>query len=62
MKLAYTLEEAAEQSGYGMSTLKVEIKAGRLVPSYANKKPVIRHAELQRWLDSLPAEAPDAVA
>lgn len=57
-KLAYTFEEAAEQSGYSVRTLKQQVADGNLAARYANSKGVIRHDDLAEWLDSLPAEAP----
>jgi len=58
VKLAYTFEEAAEQSGYSIRTLKQAVADGNLMARYANTKGVIRHADLDAWLDKLPAEAP----
>lgn len=57
-KLAYTFEEAAEQSGYSIRTLKQQVADGNLAARYANSKGVIRHDDLAEWLDSLPAESP----
>ncbi len=57
-KLAYTFEEAAEQSGYSIRTLKQAVSDGNLLARYANTKGVIRHADLEEWLDELPAESP----
>ncbi|MGO4856202.1 hypothetical protein [Arthrobacter sp. 2MCAF14] len=57
-KLAYTFEEAAEQSGYSERTIRYQVKACNLVARYANSKGVIRHEDLAEWLDSLPAEPP----
>jgi hypothetical protein len=57
-KLAYTFEEAAEQSGYSIRTLKQQVADGNLPARYANSKGVIRHEDLAEWLDSLPAESP----
>lgn len=57
-KLAYTFEEAAEQTGYSIRTLKQAAADGNLLVKYANSKGVIRHADLDNWLDRLPAEAP----
>lgn len=57
-KLAYSYEEAAEVVGYSVTTLKTEVGRGNLAPSYANRKPVFRRAELDRWLESLPSEPP----
>lgn len=56
VKLAYSLEEAAEATGYGQTTLKVAIRRGELVAAYANTKPVILADELKSWLASLPTE------
>lgn len=58
MKLAYTFEEAAEMVGYSVRTLKYHAANGSLVVRYANTKGVIRHDELNDWLDSLPSEPP----
>lgn len=58
MKIAYTFEEAAEQSGYSIRTLKQHVADGNLMARYANTKGVIRHADLEAWIDKLPAEAP----
>lgn len=58
MKIAYTFEEAAEQSGYSIRTLKQHVADGNLKARYANTKGVIRHADLEAWIDKLPAEAP----
>ncbi len=57
-KLAYTFEEAAEQTGYSVRTLKQASTDGYLLVKYANTKGVIRHADLDAWLDALPAEPP----
>lgn len=57
-KLAYTYEQAAEQTGYSVRTLKQAASDGYLLVKYANTKGVIRHVDLDAWLDSLPAEAP----
>jgi hypothetical protein len=57
-KIAYTFEEAAEQAGYSVRTLKQQVADGKLVARYANSKGVIRHADLDAWLDGLSAEPP----
>jgi hypothetical protein len=58
IKIAYTFEEAAEQSGYSVRTLKQQVADGNLAARYANTKGVIRHVDLDAWLDSLSAEPP----
>lgn len=57
-QIAYTFEQAAEQTGYSVRTLKQAVADGNLAARYANSKGVLRHADLETWLDSLPAEAP----
>jgi hypothetical protein len=57
-KLAYTLLEASEQTGYSERVIRQHVYDGKLVAKYANSKPVIRHEDLADWLDQLPAEAP----
>lgn len=59
-KLAYSFEEAAEQTGYSIRTLKHHAANGDLIVRYANTKGVIRHDELNDWLANLPAESPSA--
>ena len=57
-KFAYSIEEMADLVSYSRSTIYNQIAANRLVPSYANAKPVITAAEIQRWLSSLDPEPP----
>jgi hypothetical protein len=57
-KLALTFEEAAEASGYSVRTLKAAAADHELLVKYANSKGVIRVADLDDWLDRLPAEPP----
>jgi hypothetical protein len=57
-KLAFTFEEAAEACGYSVRTLKTAAANSELLVKYANTKGVIRVADLDAWLDRLPAEAP----
>lgn len=56
MKLAYTVPEAAEATGYSETVIKEACDRGDLLKSYANTKPVILSTELQRWLENLPHE------
>lgn len=53
-KLAYSLAEAAEATGYSKRTIQLAVEHNDLVARYANSKPVIETAELQRWVRSLP--------
>jgi len=57
-KLAYSLEEATEATGYSLDTIRKAIRNKDLTVRYANRKPVILAAELTDWLTSLPTEAP----
>lgn len=57
-RVAYTIPEAAEATGYSETTIKGEIVKGTIVPRYANRKPVIPAQELTEWVMSLPTEAP----
>jgi len=58
MKLAFSIEEAAEAIGYSTDTVRRAIRNHELVVRYANSKPVIQASELEAWLSSLPTEAP----
>lgn len=55
-KLAYNLEEAAEATGYSVSTLRTAIRRNDLLARYANTKAIILADELLDWLKSLPTE------
>lgn len=57
--LSYSLEGAAEATGYSLSTIKRAISAGDLTPRYANRRPVILRSDLEGWLHSLDVEAPE---
>lgn len=58
MKLSFTIEEAAEATGYSTDTIRRAIRNSDLTVRYANSKPVILTTELQDWLSALPTEAP----
>lgn len=55
-KLAYTLTEAAEATGYSERTIRRAIAESRLVAKYENSKPVIMTRDLEAWLEALPSE------
>lgn len=57
-KSAYTYDEAAVEVGISRRAIEREVAENRLAPSYYRSKPIIRDAELQRWLDELPTERP----
>lgn len=54
--LALSIDAAAEACGYSTKVIREAVRNNDLIPSYANSKPVFRIAELERWLESLPAE------
>lgn len=53
-KIAYTFDEAAEQSGCSVRTLQQAVSDGKLSARYANATEVIRHEDLATWVDHLP--------
>jgi hypothetical protein len=55
-KLALTYEEAAEATGFSVSTLRWAVRRNDLIARYAKSKPVLRVSELDEWLASLPTE------
>lgn len=55
-KLAYTFEEAAEQSGYSARTLKQAVADGNLTARYVKTEGVIRHEDLAAWIGQLPTK------
>lgn len=57
--LALSYDDAAKAVGLKSAKLIREaVRDGFLIPTYLNSKPVIQVAELQRWLETLPAEKP----
>ena len=56
MKLSYSIEEAAEATGYSTDTIRKAIRNSDLSVKYANSKPVVLASELESWLTSLPSE------
>jgi hypothetical protein len=59
MKISFSIEEAAEASGYSTDTIRRAIRNSDLTARYANSKPVVLASELTSWLESLPTEAPN---
>ena len=59
-RISYTWEQAAEMVGYSVRTLKQAVSDGNLAARYANSKAVIRHADLEEWVDGLSAESPSS--
>jgi excisionase family DNA binding protein len=57
-KIAFSIEEAAEATGYSTDTIRRALRRGDMTARYANSKPVILATELKEWLEALPTEAP----
>lgn len=57
-KVAYSIEEAAEATGYSTDTIRRALRNSDMTARYANSKPVILATELTEWLEALPTEAP----
>lgn len=55
-KLAYTVAEAAEQVGYSRDVIRQAIRDKALIAHYPTSKPVIRHADLDAWVENSPTE------
>lgn len=58
-KVAYSIEEAAEATGYSTDTIRRALRNSDMTARYANSKPVILATELTEWLEALPTEAPN---
>ena len=54
-KMAYTIPEMCNRAGISRSTAYLEIRAGRLVAVKSGRRTLIRHDDLVRWLEELPA-------
>ncbi len=50
--VAYNIASAAAAVGVSKWTLWAEIKAGRLIAHYPTSRPLIAHAELERWVSA----------
>jgi len=57
-KIAYSIEEAAEATGYSTDTIRRALRNNDMTARYANTKPIILATELTEWAESLPTEAP----
>lgn len=55
-QIAYTVDQAAHALGRDRKFMDRQIKANRIAVKYADSRPMIRHEELMRFLDSLPDE------
>lgn len=57
MSIAFTIPKAAIASGVGQDTIRAAIKNGDLVAHYVGVKAVVRAADLDEWITTLPTEA-----
>lgn len=58
VKLALSVREAADATGYSHDVISRAIKSNDLIARYANSKPVIQVTELEKWLQNLPTVPP----
>ena len=58
MKIAYSLAEAAEATGYSERVIQRALAEHKLLARYANSKPVIKASDLEDWIEKLPTERP----
>ena len=54
--VSYNMAGAIAASGIGESTIKAALKSGDLIGHYVGVKLVIRAADLDEWIQSLPTE------
>lgn len=59
-RLAFTLPEAAEVAGVGVTAIKEAADRGELLKRYPTSRPVILAEDLEAWLRSLPTERPSS--
>lgn len=56
--VSYSLPGAAEATGIGRTSIDAAIARGDLVVHYIGTKPIVRAADLDDWVQSLPTESP----
>ncbi|WP_426319953.1 hypothetical protein [Microbacterium sp. E-13] len=56
MAIAYNYEGAAEQFGVAVSKIRTAVRENQIAAKYWGKDVLIPHAELERFLESLPEE------
>lgn len=57
-RVSLTRAEAAEVVGVSEATLRRAIDRGDLVARFSGRKTLIRPADLEAWVESLPTEGP----
>ena len=53
-RIAYSVDEAAQSAGIGLTKLREEIRQGRLVARKIGKRTVITATDLSSWAAQLP--------
>jgi hypothetical protein len=56
--VAYTISDAADAVGMGKAAFNAILASGDITRRYPNSKPIISHAELVAWVESLPVDKP----
>jgi hypothetical protein len=56
-QLADSLNEFARQHGIGLTTVRAEIKAGRLIARKLGRRTIIAAEDARAWLEELPKVA-----
>lgn len=57
--VSYSIPGAVVATGIGETTIRKALNDGDLVAHYVGSKPVIRAADLDEWVESLPTEKPE---
>ena len=60
--LAYTLQQARDVTGLGMTSLYDAIGSGDLAARKRGRRTIVLHDDLEAWLKSLPAYQPTGEA
>lgn len=55
-KIAYTLQQAAEQAGVSQKVVSRAIRDGQLLAKYPTSRPVILHDDLVAWVEGAPSQ------
>lgn len=53
-RIAYSVNEAAKAAGIGLTKLREEIRAGRLVARKLGKRTLVNSQDLLTWSENLP--------
>ena len=61
-RIAYSVDEAAQSAGIGLTKLREEIREGRLVARKIGKRTVVTVTDLAAWAAQLPKSHDGAAA